>query len=186
LIGDDVLIEGKCRCCFAVRYSERPQLIIGDGTGIGCHCSFVLSKGIRIGRHCRIAGKVRIFDSPGHRADPQQRCGGTQVWPEDVRPVVIEDNVWFGNNAIIFRGVTIESTLLPRQEAAALPALFHCAALGPAAFCITGAPSPCGFDPAALGAMSVRRTAACLNGYLCAVKPPPAVKAAQATSPEVV
>jgi acetyltransferase-like isoleucine patch superfamily enzyme len=107
ILGDDVTIDGKCSFFFAARYSHRPQLSIGDGTGIGHNCSFVVGKQITIGRHCRIAGNVQILDSPGHPTDPDQRRAGMPARPEDVRPIVIQDNVWIGNNAIIFPGVTI-------------------------------------------------------------------------------
>jgi acetyltransferase-like isoleucine patch superfamily enzyme len=107
IIGDDVLIDGKCTFLFAVRYCERPTLIIGDHTGVGHNCSFTIGKQITIGRHCRIAGNVQIFDSPGHPADPAARLADQPVDPDEVRPVTIGDNVWVGNNAIIFPGVTI-------------------------------------------------------------------------------
>lgn len=42
IIGDDVLIDGKCSFTFAARYTEKPTLIIGSGTGIGHACSFTV------------------------------------------------------------------------------------------------------------------------------------------------
>src|SRR5215471_1955333 len=38
VIGDNVIVDGKCTFFFAARYSERPLLSIGDNTGIGHHC----------------------------------------------------------------------------------------------------------------------------------------------------
>jgi carbonic anhydrase/acetyltransferase-like protein (isoleucine patch superfamily) len=107
IIGDNVLIDGKCSFSFAARFSNQPTLIIGDNSGIGHGCSFTIGKKIVIGRHCRIAGQVRIFDSPGHPADPADRMAGYPPSEDEVRPVIIEDNVWIGQRAIILPGVTI-------------------------------------------------------------------------------
>jgi serine acetyltransferase len=107
IVGDDVLVDGKCSFSFAARFSDQPTLIIGDATGIGHGCSFTIGKKITIGRHCRIAGHVWIFDSPGHPADPVARMAGSPPADDEVRPVVIEDNVWIGERAIIMPGVTI-------------------------------------------------------------------------------
>jgi len=107
IVGDNVEIDGKCSFAFASRYSDRPTLTIGDNTGIGHNCSFAVARSITIGRSCRIAIGVRIFDSPGHPVDPVARLAGKPPEPEDVRPIVIEDNVWIGNNVIVMPGVTI-------------------------------------------------------------------------------
>jgi acetyltransferase-like isoleucine patch superfamily enzyme len=66
-----------------------------------------VAKEIRIGRHCAISTDVWIFDSSGHPLDPTARLAGLPPAPEDVRPVVIEDNVWIGRRAIVFPGVTV-------------------------------------------------------------------------------
>jgi acetyltransferase-like isoleucine patch superfamily enzyme len=107
ILGDHVLIDGKCSFAFAARFSEKPTLRIGDNTGIGHQCSFTVGKEISIGRDCRIATDVMIFDSPGHPADPAARLAGLPTDPDEVRPVFIEDNVWIGRRAIIMPGVTI-------------------------------------------------------------------------------
>ncbi len=107
LIGDNVLIDGKCTFTFAVRYSANPTLSIGDNTGIGHLCAFTVAKQITIGKHCRIASQVQMFDSPGHPNDPDLRLTGAPASDDDVRPITIEDNVWIGSRAIIFPGVTI-------------------------------------------------------------------------------
>ncbi len=107
LIGDEVLVDGKCSFSFASRLSERPTLEIGDRTGIGHGCSFTVARQITIGRDCRIAGGVLMFDSSGHSADPEARRKGLPPAPQDVRPITISDNVWIGRNAIIYPGVTV-------------------------------------------------------------------------------
>jgi acetyltransferase-like isoleucine patch superfamily enzyme len=106
-IGDDVTIDGKCDFSFAVRYAEHPALVIGDRTGIGDGCLFTVAKRIQIGRNCRIANGVYMFDSPGHPTDPDRRRAGLPPDPEDVRPITIGDNVWIGTGTAIFPGVTV-------------------------------------------------------------------------------
>jgi acetyltransferase-like isoleucine patch superfamily enzyme len=107
IIGDNVTVDGKCSFTFAARYSDRPTLIIGDNSGIGHNSSFTVGERITIGRHCRIASGVAIFDAPGHPLDPSMRLAGSSATLEQVRPVVIEDNVWIGQSVIIMPGVTI-------------------------------------------------------------------------------
>jgi acetyltransferase-like isoleucine patch superfamily enzyme/acyl carrier protein len=107
IVGDDVLVDGKCSFRFAVRFVENPTLFIGDHTTISHGCSVTVGREVSIGRHCLIASGVRIFDSPGHPTDPVQRKLGKPPNPEDVRSVTIGDNVWVGADSIIFPGVTI-------------------------------------------------------------------------------
>ena len=107
IIGDNVLIDGKCSFTFAARFAAHPTLLIGDNTGIGHDCSFTIGKEISIGRHCKIAENVWIFDSPGHAADPAARMAGAAAPSDEVKPVIIEDNVWIGKRAIIMPGVTV-------------------------------------------------------------------------------
>lgn len=106
IIGDDVLIDGKCTFTFAARFG-RPTLIVGSGTGIGHNCGFTVGKKITIGRHCRIAAGVWMFDSYGHPSDPQARLENRPPAEDEVKPIVVADNVWIGGRAVIFPGVTI-------------------------------------------------------------------------------
>lgn len=107
VLGDNVLVDGHCSFTFAARYTARPLLEIGDHTGIGHGCQFTVGKRISIGRHCRVAGDVILFDSSGHPSDPADRLAGLPTPSDDVRPITIGDNVWIGRRAIIFPGVTI-------------------------------------------------------------------------------
>ena len=68
---------------------------------------FAVSKGVSIGQKCLIAGCVCILDSPGHPLDPAAREAGAPVSDDEVKPVVIEDNVWIGYESVIMPGVTI-------------------------------------------------------------------------------
>jgi acetyltransferase-like isoleucine patch superfamily enzyme len=106
IIGDDVLIDGKCTFTFAARFG-RPTLTVGSGTGIGHNCGFTVGKKITIGSHCRIAAGVWMFDSYGHPSDPQARLENRPPAEDEVKPIVVADNVWIGGRAVIFPGVTI-------------------------------------------------------------------------------
>ena len=107
IVGDEVLVDGRCSFTFAVRYAENPTLRIGDHVRIGHNSSFTVGREITIGNHCLIASGVQMFDSPGHPTDPLARKAGEPARLADVRPIHIEDGVWIGRNVIIFPGVTI-------------------------------------------------------------------------------
>ena len=106
IIGDDVLVDGKCSFTFAARFGH-PLLMIGSGTGIGHNCAFTVGKSITIGSRCRVAGGVWMFDSYGHPSDPQARLDDRPPSEDEVKPIVIADNVWIGGRAVIFPGVTV-------------------------------------------------------------------------------
>ena len=107
VVGDDVLLDGKCSITFAARFADLPQLLIGDRTGIGHNCSFGVGKRVAIGNDCRIASDVMITDSSGHPSDPARRRAGEPPDEAEVKPVTIGDNVWIGRRAIVFPGITI-------------------------------------------------------------------------------
>jgi len=107
IVGDHVLVDGKCSFTFASRYTPDPTLIIGDHSGIGHGCRFAVGKRITIGSHCRIASDVWMFDSSGHPTDAEARRAGLAAQGNEVRPITIGDNVWIGGRAIVHPGVTI-------------------------------------------------------------------------------
>jgi acetyltransferase-like isoleucine patch superfamily enzyme len=107
VLGDNVKLDGRSNIFFAARFSERPVLHVGDNTVFGHQCAFVVGKEIRIGRHCRFASSISVFDTSGHPSDPVARMNGEPPDINDVRPVIIGDNVWVGTGSIIFPGVVI-------------------------------------------------------------------------------
>jgi acetyltransferase-like isoleucine patch superfamily enzyme len=107
IIGDNVTLDGKSSIAFAARFSDHPTLQIGDNTGIGHGCSFTIGKLISIGRNCNLSGDITIMDSNAHDTDPAARMARKPPRPEDVRPVIIRDDVWIGRQCIIFPGVKI-------------------------------------------------------------------------------
>jgi len=107
VVGDNVMVDGKCGFSFAARFVEKPRLSIGNHTTIGHGSSFTVGKSIQIGDECRIATNVRMFDSPGHPLDPEERRKGMPVSADGVRPIVVERNVWIGADSVIFPGVSV-------------------------------------------------------------------------------
>lgn len=106
-VGDDVLIDGRLAVTFAARFTERPTLRIGNHTGLGSGCSFVIGKAITLGDHVRVARGVQFRDSGGHASDPESRKEGAPPPEDEVRPIVVEDNVWIGTEAMLMPGTHV-------------------------------------------------------------------------------
>jgi acetyltransferase-like isoleucine patch superfamily enzyme len=107
IVGDNVQIDGMIYIHFGARFTNHPTLIIGDDSGIGHECRFVVGNQITIGRDCNISGNCWIADSNGHPSDPADRLARKPPSADDVRPVVIGDGVWIGRCCLIFPGVKI-------------------------------------------------------------------------------
>ncbi len=95
---------------------QNGMIEIGDYCYVA-NASLVCSSRITIGSHVMIAGGVTIADSDFHPLGPAARIadsvalspiGDRRVRPAiETRPVVIEDDVWIGYNAIILKGVRV-------------------------------------------------------------------------------
>lgn len=107
LLGDGVLVDGKCSFTFAARYSIDPTLEVGDHTVLSHDCSFAVGRRITIGKHCLIANGVWMADTNGHPTDPSDRLAGLPVPPEKVRSITVGDNVWIGSRCLILPGTII-------------------------------------------------------------------------------
>jgi serine acetyltransferase len=109
VVGRGVRLSGKSSFGFSNRLNDLPELLIGDGTFIGHACSFSVASSVRIGRHCLLAGGVRVYDVDGHPYDAARRRANEAFPAENSKPVVIGDDVWIGAQATIVKGVTIGS-----------------------------------------------------------------------------
>ncbi len=107
ILGDGVLVDGKCSFTFAARYCPDPTLEVGDHTVLSHDCSFAVGRRITIGRHCLVANGVWMADTNGHPTDPADRLAGLPAPAEKVRPITIGDNVWIGSRCLILPGTTI-------------------------------------------------------------------------------
>jgi len=107
VIGSNVRLSGKPSISFSSRVDVAPELVIGDGTFIGHQCGFNIMRSVRIGKHCLLAGGVRVLDMDGHPTNAQDRRAGLPTPPDGGRPVVIGDDVWIGTGAVILKGASI-------------------------------------------------------------------------------
>ncbi len=81
------------------------EIEIGDNTRINGACLHAYKK-IKIGKNCLIAANVQIIDSNGHELSFENIENRIKTTSEG-RPIIIEDNVWIGLNAIVLPGITI-------------------------------------------------------------------------------
>jgi acetyltransferase-like isoleucine patch superfamily enzyme len=105
IIGDNVSIDGVSFSSGHV--CENPVLSIGDRTVIGYKCAISVGKLVQIGNDCKIAAGCFIADNDGHPVDPYRRIRNEPVSEDEIKPVIIEDNVWIGTGCVILKGVRI-------------------------------------------------------------------------------
>jgi acetyltransferase-like isoleucine patch superfamily enzyme len=75
-------------------------LEIGDATTINYGTSIAATGLVRLGRGCRLGTHVMILDNDFHELEDRDAMPAP-------RPVILEDNVWLANRAIVLPGVTI-------------------------------------------------------------------------------
>lgn len=96
-LGDYSVVES-----FACINNAVGDVIIGDHTRIGLHNTIIGP--VTIGHHVNLAQGITVtalnhnFEDAGKRIDEQ----GVST-----KPVVIEDDIWIGANAVVLPGVTI-------------------------------------------------------------------------------
>lgn len=103
-IGGEVLIGSGS--WLHTRGSEA-LLEVGDGTRISGHCVLSAVEHVRLGRAVLLGRNVYIADhNHGISADEVPILAQEL---ERIRPVVIEDGAWLGQNSVILPGVTVGS-----------------------------------------------------------------------------
>ena len=107
VLGDGVYFDGKADIMFAAVLPERPRLEVGSRTYINHRCAISVAKRVSIGDDVYIAGNVRLMDSPGHPLDPAARLAKLPPMVDQIREIVIGDNVWLGTDVMVLPGVTI-------------------------------------------------------------------------------
>jgi acetyltransferase-like isoleucine patch superfamily enzyme len=106
-LGDNVRFGGQPVFVFGNRGEGLPEIHLGEGTFLGHLVILTCAQEIRIGKHCLIAAGVQISDYDGHPLDAERRRAGDPTPPESIRPVILEDDVWIGQSAIVLKGVRI-------------------------------------------------------------------------------
>ena len=105
VVGDDVRIGRRNTWIVGFKVSEGAELVIGDDVSVNYQTTISVAKRVVIGSRSMIAGNVQIYDNVSHPIDPARRHEPFRL--DEADPVIIGENVWLGNRAIIMRGVTI-------------------------------------------------------------------------------
>lgn len=94
--GNFSMYQGAC-----IHVAEGAELKIGSHSFINTNSVINCFEKIEIGSNVAISDNVSIADSDNHSivVDGEVR--------DNTGPVVIEDHVWIGKNAVILKGVTI-------------------------------------------------------------------------------
>lgn len=107
IIGDDVSLGYKLGGYWKGNIelqarSYNSKIIIKGDTHTNNNLFICSNQRIEIGEHCRIGSNCEFLDFDGHGIAPDKRNTKGLV-----EPILIGDNVWFGNGCKILRGTTI-------------------------------------------------------------------------------
>jgi maltose O-acetyltransferase len=98
-LGDRILFDAPVTAAYIV-LQRGAELCIGDDAYINDAVWIGVTRSVRIGARVRLGPGVRILDNDYH--DPNEHS----VRPPG-KPIVIEDDVWIGSDAIVLPGITI-------------------------------------------------------------------------------
>jgi acetyltransferase-like isoleucine patch superfamily enzyme len=108
-LGDGVHLSGVATYAGAQRNDgRRPRLVVGDRTYLGHRLIISCDDEVRIGAHVHVADDVHICAYDGHPIDPIARR--TEPAPVDYSGksrIVIADDAWIGQGAMILKGVHV-------------------------------------------------------------------------------
>ena len=96
-LGDYSVIES-----FACINNAVGDVIIGDHTRVGLHNTIIGP--VTIGNHVNLAQGITVTALNHNFEDPNKRIDEQGV---STTPVVIEDDIWIGANAVILPSITI-------------------------------------------------------------------------------
>ncbi|HTZ85303.1 MAG TPA: acyltransferase [Solirubrobacteraceae bacterium] len=91
--------------CWLLTHEPEGRLEVGDDTSIAGYCVLSAAVSVRIGRSVLFARNVYIAD---HRHGFELEDVPIIDQPlQDIRPVVVEDGAWLGQNVVLLPGVTV-------------------------------------------------------------------------------
>ena len=96
-LGDYSVIES-----FACINNAVGDVVIGDHTRVGLHNTIIGP--VTIGNHVNLAQGITVTALNHNFTDPNKRIDEQGI---STTPVMIEDDIWIGANAVILPGVTI-------------------------------------------------------------------------------
>jgi acetyltransferase-like isoleucine patch superfamily enzyme len=104
-LGDDVSVREHAWIQVTSRLDDPGVgLRVGDGTYIGPRCVLGAGGGIRIGRRVLFGANVQLLAEDHVFHDPEAPIAGQGVAR---RGIIVEDDAWIGNSAIVLDGVTV-------------------------------------------------------------------------------
>ena len=105
-IGSNCTLEDNLIFKYDSIWKKGPNIVIGSNVFIGNNTEFNISKKISIGDDCLIASGCKFIDH-NHGFSDSTTLIRDQPLAEE--PIIIENNVWFGVNCLILKGVRIGS-----------------------------------------------------------------------------
>jgi acetyltransferase-like isoleucine patch superfamily enzyme len=108
-LGDGVQLSGRATYAGAPRADGRnPRLVVGDHTYLGHRLIITADDEVRIGAHVHVADDVHICAYDGHPIDPiARRSQSAPVDYSGASRIVIDDDVWIGQGALVLKGVHV-------------------------------------------------------------------------------
>ena len=88
--------------------ADRPGATIEIGEDTRFHASCIRAyKSVKIGQRCLIANNCQIMDAGGHGFSFTDVTKRIEQIPFDIKPVIIEDDVWLCEGVTVLPGITI-------------------------------------------------------------------------------
>lgn len=115
---EQVKIGEKCCLACLIQAYCCGEVSIGDRVYIGTRTVLQAKESIRVGNDVIISDNALLTDNNNHPTSPEMRIIMTacedymhdELWTwkyAESKPIVIEDNVWIGRNAVVMKGVTV-------------------------------------------------------------------------------
>lgn len=108
-LGDGVHLSGRATFAGAARNDgRRPRLVVGDDSYLGHRLIISADDEVRIGAHVHIADDVYLCGYDAHPVDPIARR--SEPGPVDYSGrsrIVIDDDAWICQGAIVLKGVRV-------------------------------------------------------------------------------
>lgn len=115
-VGRKVTLHGSTSF-FAAKVFARPSLTIGDRTHCGSFFNVSVGAGVHIGNDVLIANRVTIVAYDSHPQNAELRRRGLPAEAASSRRIVIDDDAWICQGAMIMKGVHVGRGSIVAAEA---------------------------------------------------------------------
>ncbi len=107
ILGNNVAFSGHVNLEVGSNKNVQDAVLkIGNNVHLNGGCGITASLSVEIGNNVLLAGGCAISDDDGHPLDPIMR----RTMPasiDQLKPIVIEDDVWIGMRSVVTKGVRI-------------------------------------------------------------------------------